>query len=228
MKYHTLHDLPKQDRPRERLQSVGVSNLSIQELLALIIEKGRTNQNVMHIAQNLLSTFGSMSNIQNATLSQLRDIPRIGTATACKLQAAFELGKRIQYKLERNREKIISPEDVYNRTQDIADKKREHFILLCLNSRNHLIVKENISLGTVNASIAHPREIFKIAIVHSAISIILVHNHPSGNPSPSDYDIQITKSIQKAGELLKIPLLDHIIVTQNRYKSIMHDAIKTY
>ena len=216
-KTFTIHDLPQNERPRERLKKVDVDNLSLQELLALIIERGKRGENVLSVAQNLLARFGSLEKIKEASLEELQKVKGIGFATACKLKTAFKLGEKASEKFEKYGQKIETPKDVFNLFKnELGDKKKEHFKLLSLNSRNKLISIDDISIGTLNASLAHPREIFLAAIKHSAASIILVHNHPSGDPTPSKDDIEITKRIVEAGKILGIEVLDHIIITKTK------------
>lgn len=218
---YTLHDLPSGERPRERLRKVGVENLSLQELLALVIEKGKVGQNVLTVSQNLLSRFGNLSGIREASLRELQEVKGIGFATACKLKAAFRIGEKAGREPERWGGEIGSAEDVFEFLKDrIGDKKREHFVLLCLNSRNRLIDYVEISVGTLNASLAHPREIFRPAIKNSAASIILAHNHPSGDPQPGENDIKITKTLKKTSKIVGIPINDHVVVAGNDFVSL--------
>jgi len=216
----TLHDLPKEERPRERLKKVGVDNLSLTELLALVIERGKKGENVLNIAQNLISHFGNLENIKKASIEELCQVKGIGFATACKLKAVFKLGEKAQTKPTKYGQKIESPKDVFELLKnDLGDKKKEHFKILSLDSRNKLISIDDVSVGTINANLVHPREVFKTAIQHLAVSIILVHNHPSGDPEPSEDDLEITKRITEAGKLIGINVLDHIIITRTKFFS---------
>jgi len=216
----TLHDLPKEERPRERLKKVGVDNLSLGELLALIIEKGKKGENVLTIAQNLISHFGNLENIKKASIEELCQVKGIGFATACKLKASFKLGEKAQITPTKYGQKIESPKDVFKLLKnDLGDKKKEHFKILSLDSRNKLISIDDVSIGTINANLVHPREVFKTAIQHLAVSIVIVHNHPSGDPEPSEDDLEITKRITEVGKLIGINVLDHIIVTRTKFFS---------
>jgi len=215
-KSFTIHDLPKSERPRERLQMHGAEALSSQELLALILGRGVRGESVLVTAQRLLSEFGNVKNISQASLEELSAIKGMGTAKASQLKAAFELGRR---KEEDTGEQIAvkSHKDVIKLVkQRLKDKKKEHFLILCLDTRNNLIKISNISTGTLDANLVHPREVFKEAIQALSSSIILVHNHPSGNPEPSDADIDITKRILETGKAVGIDILDHIIIANNR------------
>jgi len=192
----TVHDLPKPERPRERLQKFGAEALSAQELLALVIGRGIPKKSVMNIAQELLVKFGNVKAISQATIEELSQIKGIGLAKAAQIKACFELGKREELEPESKNFDIKNPESVVKAIRaSIKDKAKEHFKLILLNPRNKIIGISTISIGTLNASLVHPREVFKDAIVHSAASVVLAHNHPSGDPEFSEYDLKITKNL---------------------------------
>lgn len=220
-KSFTVHDLPKTERPRERLKKFGAEALSAQELLAIIIGRGSPKQSVMKIAQELLTTFGSINAVSNATIEQLDAITGIGPAKAMQIKACFELAKRKNWEPENGKDAYIeNPKDVVNIiSKELADKTKEHFKIIMLNSRNKVIGISDISIGTLNASLVHPREVFKEAIIHCSASLILVHNHPSGDPEPSDDDLIMTKRLVESGKLVGIEIIDHIIIGKNRYYS---------
>ncbi|MBC8526014.1 MAG: DNA repair protein RadC [Candidatus Cloacimonetes bacterium] len=219
-KTYTVRDLPIEDRPRERLQKIGVDNLSTQELLALIIEKGGKGQNVLTVAQNLLAHFGNLNKMKNASIEELKKVKGIGFATACKLQAAFKLGEKSEIQIKKYGEKIEGPESVFKLLRnEIGNKKKESFYILSLTTRNNLIGVDKVSTGTLSASLAHPREVFLPAIKNSASTVIIVHNHPSGDTQPSEDDLEITKRLVEAGKILGIEVVDHIIVAKNNYFS---------
>jgi DNA repair protein RadC len=223
-KYFTLHDLPQEDRPRERLKKVGVDNLSIQELLALVIEKGRKGKSVLSVSQNLLARFGNLAKMKEASVEELQEVDGIGFATACKLKAALKLGEKALNKHNKFDYQITTPKDVFELLKnDMGNKKKEHFKILSLTTRKKLIGIDNISTGILDSSIAHPREIFKPAIQNSAASIILVHNHPSGDPSPSDGDVQLTRRIIEAGKIMGIDVDDHVIISDESFASLRSD-----
>lgn len=231
MPAYTLHDLPQEDRPRERLRKVGVDNLSLQELLALIIERGKKNQNVLTIAQNLLAHFGNLTKIKEASIEELQEITGIGFATACKIQAAFKLGEKALTTHKKYNQKIEGPEDIYNLLKsDLVGKKKEHFLILCMTSRNYLgnLIKiGKISVGSLNSNVVHPREVFGEAIGADAASIILAHNHPSNDPEPSEDDLKITKRLVEAGKILGIEVTDHVIVVEDKYFSFAKNNLLT-
>ena len=225
-KTFTLHDLPQEERPRERLKKVGIDNLSLPELLALVIEKGKKGKNVLTIAQNLISHFGNLAKMKEASIEELQEVDGIGFATACKLQAVFKLGEKTQNATTKDGQRIQSAKNVFEILKnELGNKKKEYFKVLSLDSRNQLISIDNVSIGTINANLVHPREVFKTAIQHLATSIIVVHNHPSGDPEPSEADLKITKRLIEAGKLIDINILDHVIVTKTRFFSFKDKGI---
>jgi DNA repair protein RadC len=221
-KNYSLQSLPPEERPRERLKQLGAENLSLQELLALIIERGNKKQNVLQLSQELISHFGNLDNIKNASLEELKQTKGVGPATACKIKAALEIGKRGGKSFRQYQQEIKKPVDVFKLLKPlIGDKKKEHFVLLSLDTKNNIISLDTISIGSLNISLAHPREIFQTAIKNSAATIILAHNHPSGDPTPSDNDLKITKRLLEISKLLGIKLIDHIIITEEKYYSFI-------
>lgn len=211
-----IKDLPRVDRPREKLQKYGPKKLTNTELLAILLRTGTKEMNVIELASRVLKTIHS-ANLPTITLDVLTSIKGLGTTKACEIIAAMELGKRLLK--DPDPPQIVSPQRVYESLKNIANHKKEHFIAIYLDTRNREITREIISVGTLNASIAHPREVFEPAIRLLANAVIVAHNHPSGDPTPSQQDIDITKRLHEAGKLLDIPLLDHIIVTSTAYIS---------
>jgi DNA repair protein RadC len=205
----TVRDLPRQERPRERLQKFGPEALSAQELLALVIGRGISKKSVMSIAQELLTRFGNVKAISQATIEELSQIKGIGLAKAAQLKACFELGRREDLEPELKNFDIKDPEAVVKAIcASIKDKAKEHFKLILLNLRNKIIGISTISIGTLNASLVHPREVFKDAIMHSAASVVLAHNHPSGDPEPSEDDLKITKNLIEWREIPGVEVID--------------------
>lgn len=216
----TVHDLPKAERPRERLKQFGPEALSAQELLALVIGRGVSKKSVMTIAQELLIKFGNIKAISEATIEELSQIKGIGFAKAVQIKACFELGKRKDLEPELKDFDIKEPQSVIKAIRaSIKDKAKEHFKLILLNARNKILGVSTISIGSLNASIVHPREVFKDAIAHSAYSVVLAHNHPSGDPEPSENDIKMTKKLVESGKILGIEVIDHIIIGKNEFCS---------
>jgi len=202
--------------PREKLKKYGVESLSEVELLALIIRTGRKGESVLTISQKVLTNVIS-TGIDNITFDNLNKIKGIGISKSCEIIASIELSKRI---LKGKQTRLfLNPKDVFNAMQDLAGSKKEHFVVFYLNIRNQEIVRDIVSIGTLNASLVHPREIFENAIKNNAASILIAHNHPSGDPEPSVEDIDVTNRIKEAGEILGIELTDHVIVTKTKWWS---------
>jgi DNA repair protein RadC len=192
----------------------------------LIIEKGGRGQTVLTLAQNMLAHFGNLQNLKNASLEELKKVKGIGFATACKIQAAFKLGEKAELQITKLGEKIESPENVFTLLKnEIGNKKKESFYILSLTTRNNLISSDKVSTGTISASLVHPREVFLAAIKNSASSVIVVHNHPSGDPQPSEDDLIITKRLTEAGKILGIDVVDHIIITKDYFYSFKEKNI---
>ncbi len=217
----TITSLPKNERPREKLQNHGVKALSNAELLAILLRTGTRNESALSLSYKILSKNDGIKSLANAEVTDLNTISGIGLAKASQLIAAVELGKRIaQYSYN---------EDIYvKKPQDAASilmeemryYKKEHMKIIMLNVKCKVIGIEEISIGNLNSSLAHPREIFKPAIKNSSANIILTHNHPSGDPTPSKDDIEITRRVYEAGKILGIELYDHIIIGDGVFTSL--------
>jgi len=218
----TVHDLPLGERPRERLFKLGSEALSAPEILALILGRGIKGESVMMTSQKLLSRFGSLKGVANASVEELTQTRGIGPAKAAQIKAALELSKRLEVDVDDKPKRVLkSPEDVAAEMRGrLKGKKKEHFWVICLDTRNRLINCKPVSIGSLDTSIVHPREVFKEAVSSSAASVIFVHNHPSGDPEPSKEDIGLTKRLVKAGEIVGIDVLDHIIVCDKNYLSL--------
>ncbi len=212
----TIKDLPSIERPREKLNRYGPEKLSHAELLALIIRSGQKKLNAIELSKRILNTFGSEGLI-HTTKNELLHTFGMGDAKACAIIACFELGRR--FLQNKQSSLLLSPKDVWSELKDIRDNKKEHFIIFFLDTRNQEIKREIISVGSLNASIVHPREVFEPAVRHLAAHIIVAHNHPSGHTEPSEEDISMTKRLQEAGQMMGIILLDHIIVTKKSFFS---------
>lgn len=214
MKGFTVYDMPIPERPRERLKAVGEESLSAAELLNVLLGRGSAGESVTVLSQKLLQKFGTVKNIAGASLEELCAIKGIGFAKACQLKAAFELGKRSeQAVVNKNSYLIDAPEKaIAILSPYLKNKKKEHIFILLVDTRKKLIQKSLISIGTLDASLIHPRDIFKEAISNFAAGFILAHNHPSGNPLPSKDDIAITRQLIAAAQFLDIAFLDHIII----------------
>lgn len=224
-KSFTIHDLPAEERPRERLVNLGEQALSAQELLQLILGRGIAGESVAVTAQKLLSQFGSLQKLAEASVEDLSLIRGIGLAKAAQLKAAFEIGRRIfTQALPYKSKELADPEKVYRLIKSrLKDYHKEHFYIILLNSRNHSLAE--VSVGSLNASIVHPREVFAEAIKNKAASVIFSHNHPSCDPEPSEDDIVMTKRLVEAGKILGIEVVDHIIVTKNSFSSFKEKGL---
>jgi DNA repair protein RadC len=218
-KSFTIHDLPKEERPRERLVRFGEQALSVQELLQLILGRGIAGESVVVTAQKLLAQFGSLQKLAEASIEELSLIKGIGLAKATQIKAAFEIGRRLSTQtLPYKSKELADPEKVYRLIKSkLKDYHKEHFYIIVLNSRNWSVAE--VSIGSLNASIVHPREVFAEAIRNKAASVIFVHNHPSGDPEPSEGDLLTTKRLVEAGKILEIDVVDHIIITNNSFLS---------
>ena len=226
-KSFTIHDLPISERPRERLQKLGIEALSAQEILALILGRGVAGESVMVTAQRLLSRFGSLKGIAGASVEELSQVKGIGVAKGSQIKAAFELANRVEgYSEAGNKPLVKTPEDVVGLVRGrLKGKKKEHFLALLLDTRNQLIKVAEISVGSLDSSLVHPREVFKEAISATAASVIFVHNHPSGDPTASEDDIRLTKRLAGAGEIVGIDVLDHIIIGDKNYLSLKREGL---
>lgn len=219
-----IKDISKENRPRERLEKNGVHVLSDAELLAIIFKTGNKEENAIVMSDRLITKYG-LGKLNELSLKELQEIKGIGPAKSMQIKALFEFNKR--YNLaKRAGEPIKSARDVFEYvSQRLITNQQEHFMILLLDSKNRIVKDEVISIGTLNASIIHPREVFKLAIRENANSIILVHNHPSGDPEPSAEDEQITEKLFEAGELLNIKVLDHVIVGKDKFWSFKERTV---
>ncbi len=221
----TLHDLPRAERPRERFELYGPEALSTYELLAIILGNGIKGESVLLVAQKVLKAFGNLKGLSQASIEELSRVKGIGLARAIQIKVIFELGKRIEQNQD---EKIVisNPADVSKLVGPrLSHKQKEHFLLLSLDTRNTVKKISEITIGILDSSLIHPREVFKEAIQSLASSIILVHNHPSGNPNPSEADIEITKKMVEAGSIIGIKVLDHIITAGKEVYSFQENGL---
>ncbi|HYD02856.1 MAG TPA: DNA repair protein RadC [Alphaproteobacteria bacterium] len=210
-----IKDIPSYDRPRERMKRLGTGALSDAEILALILQKGTRKESIISVSQKLLAKY-PIDKIGNLSINELRSIHGIGEIKAMQLLAAFELQKRIK---TGKKSKIKNAKEVFLHFKNkMKNLNQENFIVLMLNTKNDIIKEKTIAIGTLDSVIIHPREIFRDAIKESASAIILVHNHPSGDPAPSPEDIAITEKLANIGEEIGIQILDHVIVG-NKYWS---------
>ncbi len=227
-KSFTVRDLPEPERPRERLRAFGPEALSAPELLALVLGRGIPGNSVMTIAQVSMGRFGSIRGISDATIEELAAVKGIGPARAAQIKGCFELGRRqdLPGPPENEGYDIRNPDSVVKAIRGkIRDKAKEHFILITLSTRNKVIGIHKVSVGTLNASLVHPREVFSEAIRRSASSVVLAHNHPSGDCEPSEEDLKITRRLVEAGRILGIEVLDHIVIGSRNHMSFKERSL---
>ncbi|WP_127588023.1 RadC family protein [Paenibacillus koleovorans] len=217
----TLREIPHEDRPRERMLQHGGSVLSNAELLAILLRTGTVAESAVDLAGRLLVQAGGLRQLVDLSTEQLTEIKGIGEAKALQIQAGIELGRRLARTVQPEMRTIRSPKDVYGLLgEELRYLQKEHFVCLFLNTKNQVVGQETLSIGSLNASIVHPREVFLAAVKRSSASLICAHNHPSGDPTPSPEDIQISKRLAEAGQLLGIELLDHIIIGDRSHVSL--------
>jgi DNA repair protein RadC len=224
---YAIHCWPVPERPRERLHQAGPAALSNRELLAILIGSGTEGRSALDVAADLLrSARGSLRQVAAAGPAELTNTPGVGPAVAARVSAALELGRRLAREGPLERLRINGPADVYERcAPSLRDLRQEEFLVLLLNTQHAVIRELLVTRGTLDTSIVHPREVFRPAIAESAAAVILVHNHPSGDPTPSPEDQEVTKQLAAAGQLIGIPILDHIVIGDARYVSFVESGM---
>ncbi len=223
-----IKDLPTEERPREKLLTLGAKALSNTELLAVLLHSGTKKKSAMDIAQELLVKYKAegLASIVNLSPQTLTSIEGLGPAKIATLLAAIELGLRLALKPSEHKITIKSPKDVVSYVMPLLRYEPiEHFAILLLDTKNQIIAFPNISTGSLNASIVHPREVFRCAINYATSSMILVHNHPSGDPTPSIEDIKVTKKLVEGSKIMDIEILDHIIIGDNKFTSLKQEGV---
>lgn len=219
-------EVPQQSRPRERMAEYGPEALANHELLAILLRTGTKDHNVLQLSMQVFSYFDDLYMFKNASLEELLSIPGIGKAKAFELLASIELGKRLA-KTTILKEGVVTSSEYVGKLlmEELKGLQQELVVGLFLNTKNEIIKKETIFKGSLNSSVAHPREIFKSAIKYSSARIIIAHNHPSGNPEPSDADLKFTRRMSEVGKIVGIELLDHFIIGEERYISLREQGI---
>ena len=219
---YRLKELPPSDRPREKLLELGAENLTDSELLAILIRTGTSGKNAVDLARELLNHFGGIDNLSKASVEELSSFKGLGRAKAVTLKAAFEISKRV--KVNRNR-KITTPEEAYEAVKSFGYKEKEHFGILTLNRKGFLINVHVVSVGGTGSASVNPKEVFNPAVRDLAEAVILFHNHPSGDPTPSREDVEVTIKLAEAGRLLGIEVLDHIVIGNDRFVSLKGEGV---
>ena len=225
----TIRELPAAERPRERLAQLQPRALATRELLAILLGSGTPGSSAIDLAVDLLERFGgSLRRVGAAERSELTSVRGIGPARAASLAAAFELGRRLESEPARERRRISGPRDVHARLAPLLrDRRQEEFWAIYLDSQNRVLVERCITIGLLNSSLVHPREVFAPALSHAAASLILAHNHPSGDPEPSAEDVAVTAHLVESGRLLGIPVRDHVVLGSRGYVSMMERRLLT-
>ncbi len=227
VEYHlTIKEMAAELRPRERMVAHGVQSLSDAELLAILLRSGTVTTTAIDLANQLLSRFGGLRGLAGAGIEELQAVKGVGLAKSAEVRAAFELGRRVACRPGEWQPVVRTPEEAAGLVmQEMRYFDREHFWALVLNTKNRVLAVEKISIGTLNSSSVHPRELFKNAIRKSAAALILVHNHPSGDPTPSPQDIELTRRLFEAGEIVGIKVLDHIVIGDNKFTSLKLEGL---
>lgn len=221
-----MHELPPDERPRERCLRLGVASLSAVELLALVVGGGGQGGSTLALAHTVLQRFGTLQRLAGSTPAELRAVPGLGNARATALTAAFELGRRAQRHLAESLRTVEGPEDVVGMVSPLLEGLRQEAVVaLCLGARHQALHVSTVALGTLNAAGVHPREVFRDAIAVGAAAIVLAHNHPSGDPEPSEDDIRLTRRFVRCGETLGIDVLDHLVLGGGRWVSLRERRI---
>ncbi len=216
----TVRDLPTEGKPRERLMKQGPEALSLRELLSVVLNTGTTKEGVLEMADRIIRDYGEKSILAEKDANKLSREMNIPIVKACQIVAVGELGRRVYERNQSGFSTIRNAKDAYDYLQDMRNLPKEHLRGLYLNSHNRVIRDEVISIGTINSNMIHPREVFRPAIESNAAAVVLAHNHPSGEATPSQEDIEITKQLVQAGKILGISLLDHVVITKDTFASI--------
>ncbi len=216
-----IRDMPQDDRPRERLMQVGATAVSTAELLAIILRTGVGGENVLRLSERLLATFKDLPGISRASISELTQVKGIGPAKAIEVKAALEIGRRLMATAPQEKAVVSSPADAANLLMsEMTFLEKEHLRLILMDTRNKVLATPTVYIGSLNASVVRIGELFRAALKENAAALIVAHNHPSGDPSPSPEDIKVTRQLVQAGKLLDIDVLDHIIIGRQRFVSL--------
>lgn len=227
MNPYLIHQMPEGERPRERLIRLGPEALSTVELIAILLGSGTKSMPILQLAQELVNQFGDLHKLAEATQSELCQVNGVGLAKAMQLQAAFNLGLRASKQIIPPKYRIESPVHAYHLLKDDLEKEtRELFVAIFQDVKGYVICHEVIAIGTLSRTLVHPREVFYPAIRHKAASLIVVHNHPSGDPTPSPEDYELTKKLIEVGKLMGLPLHDHLIIGHQKYVSLRQKGVE--
>jgi DNA repair protein RadC len=220
-----VRDLPQEEKPREKLIAAGPANLSVAELVAVLLGVGTKKEELLRMSERILKEYGEKAISHQTDPRKLAESLDIPVGKACQLIAGFELGRRFYAHKSGRPAYVRNAQQAYQYLKGMGTLQKEHFRGLYLNSRYQIIHDEVISVGSLTANIVHPREVFQPALEHGAVAVIIAHNHPSGNQQPSNADIEVTEQLQAAGKLLGIDVLDHLIITDTAYNSIKQELV---
>lgn len=222
----TIKDLPEEERPREKMFKYGADKVSNAELLAILLRTGTKKVSAVKLAEQVLAKAKSLRDLPLLTVEELMEIKGVGQVKGIQIKAALELGKRIASSFREEKQSITSPKDVADiMMEQMRFYQKEYFKVVLLNTKNMIISSEIVSIGSLNSSIVHPREIFSLAIKKNSAAVILVHNHPSGDPTPSREDVEVTKRLVEAGSIIGIEVLDHLIIGEGKYYSFREGGL---
>ncbi|MBO0462362.1 MULTISPECIES: RadC family protein [Enterococcus] len=226
METNLLHTVPSTSLPRERMEIYGEDALSDQELLAILLRTGQHPYNVLEIAGTLLKKFGGLALLRQATLAELEAVRGIGRVKALEIKALIELGRRIQVDQLRQTKTVHASYALAKELiLELKDQKQEHLVCIYLDTKNQILLKKTLFIGSLDQTIAHPREVFHYAVRYSAARLVIAHNHPSGNVLPSKQDMRLTRRIQECGEMMGIEVLDHLIIGRKQYFSLREEGL---
>jgi DNA repair protein RadC len=224
---YSIQQIPEEERPRERLARLGPESLSTVELIAILLGSGTKGMPILQLAQQIVKEFGGLKQLAETTLSELCQVPGVGKAKAMQLQAAFNLGLRASRQVIPPKYRIENPIHAYQLLKDeMESETREMFVAIFQDVKGFVICHQIIAIGTLSRTLVHPREVFYPAIRHKASSLIIAHNHPSGDPTPSPEDYEITRVLVEVGHLMNLPIQDHIIVGHQNYISLRQRGVK--
>jgi len=222
---YSIQNLPDSERPRERLMRLGAESLTAAELIAIVLGSGTKQTPVLQLAQLILSKFGNLQQLADATIQELCQIKGIGVAKAIQLRAVFNLGSRLSKQNISTKYKIEHPIHAYNLVKDeLLSEKRELFVIIMQDAKGCSLGYHIVSVGTLTEALVHPREVFYPAIRHKAVSVILIHNHPSGDLTPSKQDYELTRKLIEIGQMMGIPINDHLIISDQGYHSLRQNS----
>ncbi|MBB6729313.1 RadC family protein [Cohnella zeiphila] len=218
---YMIREIPQDERPRERMIKQGASALKDAELLAILLGTGTRNESAIRLAERIIQECGGLRRFAESSWDELTQIRGVGPAKSLQLQASIELGRRLARSRLPDMIRISRPQDAADLLmEELRHLREEHFVCLFLNTKNQVIGRQTLSIGSLNASVVHPREVYRAAIRRSSASILCAHNHPSGDPTPSPEDVSLTRRLAEAGELIGIELLDHLVIGDNRFISL--------